>query len=132
MLIQLLHEGQSLSADLSAPIDLSIPLTAGPETVNAWYCDPVKIEPVVMGSWVGDVNRGGSVNFRNVFLNPHGNGTHTECVGHISREGHSLNNELKNFFAWASVISVTPQVSDRKSTRLNSSHIPLSRMPSSA
>ena len=87
----------SYEVDFSKPIDISIPLRTGEDNVNAWYCDPVKIEPVVMGEWVGDVNQGASVNFRNVFLNPHGNGTHTECVGHISKENYTLNRQLKQF-----------------------------------
>jgi kynurenine formamidase len=62
-----------------------------------------------MGDWVGDVNQGGSVNFRNVFLNPHGNGTHTECAGHISKENYSLNQHLKTFFFIAEVVSIEPE-----------------------
>lgn len=95
--------------DLSQPIDISIPLRAGKENVNAWYCDPVKIEPVVMGDWVGDVNKGGSVNFRNIFFNPHGHGTHTECVGHISKENYTINQSLKQFFFLAKLITVMPE-----------------------
>ena len=37
-----------------------------------------------------------------------------------------------NVLRWSSEEVVIPYKSDRKSTRLNSSHIPLSRMPSSA
>lgn len=99
----------SYEVDFSKPIDISIPLRTGEDNVNAWYCDPVKIEPVVMGEWVGDVNQGASVNFRNVFLNPHGNGTHTECVGHISKENYTLNRHLKQFMFLAELISVTPE-----------------------
>ena len=99
----------SYEVDFSKPIDISIPLRTGEDNVNAWYCDPVKIEPVVMGEWVGDVNQGASVNFRNVFLNPHGNGTHTECVGHISKENYTLNRQLKQFMFLAELISVTPE-----------------------
>jgi kynurenine formamidase len=99
---------KSYRVDLNRPIDVSIPLTAGANNVNAWYCDPVRIEPVRMGEWIGDVNSGGSVNFRNIYLNPHGNGTHTECMGHISKENFSLNEELKTFFFLASVITLTP------------------------
>lgn len=103
--------GKECQVDLYAPIDISIPLSAGTDTVNAWYCDPLRIEPVVMGDWIGDVSQGGSVNFKNVFLNPHGNGTHTECMGHISKEAHSLNRELTNFFAFCTVVTIAPEVS---------------------
>jgi len=109
MIATIEQQGKKYEVDFSKPIDISIPLKAGDNNVNAWYCEPVKIEPVVMGEWVGDVNRGGSVNFRNVFLNPHGNGTHTESVGHISKENYSLNQHLKQFMFFAELISVTPE-----------------------
>lgn len=109
MIATIEHKGKSYKVNLLSPIDISIPLKPGSDNVNAWYCGPVKIEPVVMGEWVGDVNKGAGVNFRNVFFNPHGNGTHTECVGHISKENISLNQNLKNFFSFAEVLSVTPE-----------------------
>lgn len=109
MFATLTHKGKTYKAELSAPIDISIPLRAGDENVSAWYVDPVKIEPVRMGDWVGDVNQGASVNFRNVSFNPHGNGTHTECVGHISKENYSINQCLKKFFFIAELITVLPE-----------------------
>jgi len=109
MIATIQHQEKNYSVDLLDPIDISIPLRAGSLNANAWYSPPVRIEPVVMGDWIGDVNRGGSVNFRNVFLNPHGNGTHTECVGHISKENYSLNEHLKTFFFLAELISIQPE-----------------------
>jgi len=103
------RNGKEYIADLMDPIDISIPLRSGELNVNAWYCPPVKIEPVIMDGWIGDVSQGGLVNFRNVLLNPHGNGTHTECVGHISKEQFTLNNCLKRFNFLSKVISITPQ-----------------------
>lgn len=103
------HKGKTYKADLLKPIDISIPLRAGEKNVNAWYVPPVRIEPVVMGDWIGEVNKGAPVNFRNVFFNPHGNGTHTECVGHISKENYSVNQSLKDFFFIAELISVLPE-----------------------
>ncbi|MBI3134816.1 MAG: cyclase family protein [Bacteroidetes bacterium] len=96
--------------DTAAGMDISIPLSADSDSVRAWYCDPVKIEPVITAQFVGDVNRGGSVNFRNIMLNPHGNGTHTECVGHISKENFTINQCLREFHFKAQLISVAPQV----------------------
>ncbi|HEX8517471.1 MAG TPA: cyclase family protein [Bacteroidia bacterium] len=108
MVSKITYKGKSYNTDLSKPIDISIPLRTGEENVNAWYVPPVKIEPVRMGDWVGDVNEGGSVNFRNITFNPHGNGTHTECVGHISKEHYSINQCLKKFFFIAELITILP------------------------
>ena len=94
--------------DTSKPIDISLSLHDGDDAVLAWYCDPIKLEPVITERFVGDVNLGGAVNFRNLFMNPHANGTHTECVGHISKEFYSINQCLKEFHFKACVVSVQP------------------------
>ncbi|HTB05990.1 MAG TPA: cyclase family protein [Bacteroidia bacterium] len=102
------HKGKTYKTDFSQPIDISIPLRAGEQNVNAWHAEPVKIEPVKAGDWIGEVKSGASVNFRNISFNPHGNGTHTECVGHISKEDYSVNQSLKTFFFIAELISILP------------------------
>ena len=109
MLAEIFINNKTYKTDLNKPLDISIPLRAGNENVLAWYAPPVTIEPVRMGDWVGNVAQGGSVNFNNVFFNPHAHGTHTECVGHISKEFYSLNQHLKTFFFLAKLISVTPE-----------------------
>ena len=95
--------------DLNHPIDLSMPLSNNPESTRAWYVDPVSIEPVRENGFLGSVKEGGNVNFRTIKFNPHGNGTHTECVGHIAEEVYSLNQHLKKFWFHAIVITVTPE-----------------------
>ena len=109
MLATIQHQGKIFKVNLNEPIDISLPLRAGKENANAWYVEDVKIEPVVSEYFIGDVNKGGSVNFRNITFNPHGNGTHTECVGHISKEKYMINNELKNFFFVARLVSISPE-----------------------
>ncbi len=101
--------GRSFRFDLDKPIDVSMPLSTDENRANAWYVPPVKIEPVRTHEFVGDVNEGGSVNFNNISFNPHGNGTHTECVGHISKEKESINQSLKKFFFSAQVITIDPE-----------------------
>ncbi len=105
----IVYEGKTFSIDLSKPIDISIPLRAGEENVNAFHIPPVRIEPFRIGSFVGAVNEGGSCNVNNIFFNPHGNGTHTECVGHISKENFTINQCLKEFFFFATLISISPE-----------------------
>jgi len=96
--------------DFSKPIDISIPLKEGIENVNAWYAPFVEITAVKMGDFIGDVSLGGPVNFKNVKLNPHGNGTHTECVGHISPKAEILDHCMKSFFFKAHVLSIYPTI----------------------
>ncbi|WP_026726900.1 cyclase family protein [Flavobacterium denitrificans] len=97
--------------DLSKPIDISIPLTNTDENPIAWYIEKPSIEPVVFGDWIGKVSEGkSSTNFNNIFFNPHGHGTHTECLGHITNDFYSINQSLKQFFFFAELISVTPEI----------------------
>jgi kynurenine formamidase len=97
--------------DLSKPIDISIPLTNTDENPIAWYIEKPVIEPVVFGDWIGKVSEGkSSTNFNNIFFNPHGHGTHTECLGHITREFYSVNQSLKQFFFLAVLVSVVPEM----------------------
>ncbi len=86
MTCTLTHHGQTFSFDPTAPLDLSLPLGPGPEQVNCFWAEPVTIETIRVGSFVGSVRAGGSTNYQRVSLTPHGNGTHTECYGHIAPE----------------------------------------------
>jgi len=96
--------------DLSKPIDISIPLTNTDKNPIAWYIEKPVIEPVVFGDWIGKVSEGkSSTNFNNIFFNPHGHGTHTECLGHITNDFYSINQSLKQFFFFAKLITVEPE-----------------------
>ena len=96
--------------NLSKPIDISIPLTNTDENPIAWYIEKPAIEPVVFGDWIGKVSEGkSSTNFNNIFFNPHGHGTHTECLGHITNDFYSINQALKQFFFFAKLITVEPE-----------------------
>lgn len=95
--------------DTTQPLDISIALSASEKNPRAWYVDPPTMEPVRTEHYTGSVKEGGSVNFRNIKFNPHGHGTHTECLGHITREVHSVNNVLTNFFFKAKLVSILPK-----------------------
>lgn len=95
--------------DLSKTIDISLPLSNTDKNPIAWYIEKPQIEPVVFGDWIGKVSEGSSTNFNNIFFNPHGHGTHTECLGHITKEFYSINQCLKQFFFTAELISVEPE-----------------------
>lgn len=103
------YKNKTYKINLLEGIDISLPLQNLKNAASAWYCPPTEISPVVTEHFVGDVNQGGSVNFKNITFNPHGNGTHTECVGHISKEFYSINQCLKRFIFLAQVVSIEPE-----------------------
>jgi arylformamidase len=109
MITKIKYNSTTYTIDLLKPIDISIPLKASKQNVNAWYIEEPKIEPVTDGEWIASVSKGASINFHNINFNPHGHGTHTECVGHITEKVHSINQTLKQFFFLAEVITVAPE-----------------------
>lgn len=107
MIIETVFNEQKISINLSKGIDLSIPINPN-QGVNAFNIPSAQFEPIRVGSFVGSVKEGGSANCENLYLNAHGNGTHTECIGHISKERVSINDCLTHFFYFAQLITATP------------------------
>ena len=97
------------AVDYSQPLDVSIPLIPNEVGPNCFYAPPPEASPVRSGDFVGSVKEGSPVNFYNLKVNPHGNGTHTECVGHISEEQHAIRSALKEFVFPCRLISVFPE-----------------------
>lgn len=102
MIIQTNYNGKNYQCDLSKPLDISIPVGQ----VKCFYATDFEIKPYVSGDFVGAVKAGAPVNFFDVQLNPHGNGTHTECLGHITIEQESVNDQLKQFHFTAQLVTV--------------------------
>jgi kynurenine formamidase len=109
MKIQLTHNHKNYQADLTKPLDISLPIKEGVTTnPSCYWAEGVKFETIVMGSFVGSVKQGGSVNYQKLTITPHGNGTHTECYGHISEDSEATINQLLNQFHFiAELVSVT-------------------------
>lgn len=59
--------------------------------------------------WVGDVRRGGSCNFDTYTFTPHCNGTHTECIGHLTADRVRVHEQVKDALIPATLISVDPR-----------------------
>jgi kynurenine formamidase len=96
---------------LESIADLSIPLTFDGEQPNAFGVEPASAKACEYGSLVGDTRRGGSCNFEQVTFIPHCNGTHTECVGHITNERISVRDCLQDAIIPAFLVSVEPEKS---------------------
>lgn len=95
-------------ADLSAPVDISIPVQFGAEQLSAFGGAPARREAYQSGTFTGDVRQGGSCNCDVYHFSPHLNGTHTECVGHITESRITLQDVLKDSLLPATLVTVTP------------------------
>lgn len=88
--------------------DLSIPLDPhGPQS-GAYGAPPATARPYSGDGFTLDTRRGGPVNCDVLTLTPHCNGTHTESVGHITRERFPLTAAHLPLFAPCFVVSVAP------------------------
>lgn len=117
MEIKLEFSHRLYEANLSKGIDLSIPIKNGLENPNCYWSDPVEFKTIKGEGFIGSVEDGGVVNHKKISITPHGNGTHTECYGHISADKDArINRCLDKAHLIAELISVTPT----KSTNLDS------------
>ena len=92
--------------DSENPLDVSIPLNFDGTQPNAYDVEKATATACESGDLIGDTRRGGSCNFEQVKFIPHCNGTHTECVGHITRERISVRDCLLDAFTAATLITV--------------------------
>lgn len=109
MIAEIHHHGRKWRIALNDPIDLSIPLDAESSGPRAWHVGPPAFTPVRAGERSYAVKEGASVNFRDVAFNPHGHGTHTESVGHITPEVHPVGPLLQRYWFTAQLVSVLPE-----------------------
>lgn len=98
------------SCDLARPLDISTRLEFEGAQPSAFGIDRATAVAYRSGDWVGDVREGGSVNCFVVTMCPHGNGTHTECVGHIVAQRVCINDILEDTLVSAQLVTVGLQV----------------------
>ncbi|MBD2769632.1 cyclase family protein [Hymenobacter sp. BT664] len=104
------YAGRLYTYDPAAPLDVSLPLAPGADQVSCFWAEPVQFDTIRVGSFVGSVALGGSTNYQRVHVTPHGNGTHTECYGHIAPDpAATLNQCLRRFLFVARLVSVAPR-----------------------
>ncbi|MCB0475801.1 MAG: cyclase family protein [Flavobacteriaceae bacterium] len=107
MIATINYNSRKLQIDLEQPLDISLPLRMSKSNVIAWY----QKEPTFKK--IRSVAKNHVTNFNGIYFAPHAHGTHTECVGHITKEFQSVNQHLKQFFFLAEVITVVPERMDK-------------------
>lgn len=105
MIISLDHNENKYQVDLSKGLDIS--LDQG--SVKCFYAPDVVATPYTSGDFIGSVKAGAPVNFYNLKINPHGNGTHTECLGHITEAQEQVGNHIKDHHHIAKLITLSPE-----------------------
>lgn len=102
------YEKIKFKVNFDLPLEISIPLNFNlnqPNNYNVPYASATHYQD---GQFIGNVEMGGNCNFDTISIIPHCNGTHTECIGHITKEKQSINKILTTFHKLCLVISIKP------------------------
>ncbi len=101
--------GRRWRADVSASADLAIVLEFNGAQPSFFVATPASSEPLRIGGFTGSVATGASCNCAVHSLAPHCHGTHTECVGHVTRSPVTIASLTPVAPCVALVISVRPE-----------------------
>ncbi|MDH3648921.1 MAG: cyclase family protein [Saprospiraceae bacterium] len=106
MIIHLSWDNRAYWADLSQGFDISLPVSqTGPK---CYHVDSPQFYPQRSDSFIGSVAMGGSVNSYGLQFYPHANGTHTECIGHLTKERISILDHYRTSHFICQLMTVTP------------------------
>ncbi len=105
-------KNKKYSIDFSKGIDISIPLYFNGEQPNTYGVERASSRPYQDGQFVGDTRKGGPCNFETYNFTPHCNGTHTECIGHITDDRIDVLSSLNEEMIPSTIISVTPKTAN--------------------
>lgn len=126
MEITLLHNQIKYKANLDKPLDISIPLEHEKSPI-AFGAPKYKATPLEAGSFIGSLEAGSPVNFYNIEINPHGNGTHTESVKHIDQRGKNILETLDKQHHVAKLITAKPHQKANKDLVVNKASLDISK-----
>jgi len=107
---------QDLDINWAKPIpihiamDLGQGISAESKQPTLYGVDKASYKAFESGRFVGDTRRGGTCNFGDVKINPHLNGTHTECGGHITLERRFVT-DINTFTPKLGLLITVPTVS---------------------
>jgi kynurenine formamidase len=109
--------GHRYRADVGVPISIAIPLDFAGEQPSCFGAARAEARPLRTGSFIGDTRAGGSCNCEVLTLAPHCNGTHTECVGHVTDDRVAVSNCVAGGLGLARLVTVSPvAASDSRET----------------
>lgn len=84
---------KNVKIPLENGIEISRPILRS-GNVNAYFVDPVQFRTYTKNDFLANTQYGSSVNCEYFSLNAHGQSTHIECYGHISKRPLHLNKAL--------------------------------------
>jgi kynurenine formamidase len=105
----------AVRVSLTNPVSLAIDLDFSQAQPRHFGAPPATSRPFAVPGFSGSVAHGASCNCQTLTLVPHCNGTHTECVGHLTREPLDAHRVAPLGFVPALLVSIEPV--DAKASR---------------
>jgi len=101
-------QGLQLVTDLSRPIDLAIAQDFSDAQPRHFGAPTADTHPFAVPGFSGSVAQGASCNCSVITLIPHCNGTHTECVGHLTKERLDAHRQVPPGLLPALLVTIEP------------------------
>lgn len=103
-------EGVALLADLAAGVSLARVLEFEGIALRCFGAAPARSQPLQVGTFSGSVAHGASCNCSVLTFTPHANGTHTECIGHLTVERVDAQALIPQRLLTACVVTIEPEL----------------------
>jgi len=108
--------GRQVEVDLARPIEIARVLNFDASQPRHFGAPAATTEPFAVPGFSGSVATGASCNCNVITLIPHCNGTHTECVGHLTAERIDAHRVAPKGLVPAVLITVDPTDKTQEST----------------
>lgn len=108
MKLNIAHKDKILTFETSLVKDISIALNFNGDQPSLYQVSKAVSRPYEENAFIGDTRKGGACNFETIKLVPHCNGTHTECIGHITHDRYSIHRQLQDSLILATLITIAP------------------------
>jgi kynurenine formamidase len=102
----------NMECDFMQGINCSFHVQSGTDNPNAFHLPNPEFSPFQIGDFIGSTMQGGSVNCAILHLAPHGNGTHTESVWHISKEEYPISQVFERWHFLCVLATIPPKMNE--------------------
>lgn len=107
MIVSTFFNKKAVTFNLDKPLPIGIAVSRN-NGVSSFSINHATYEDYQDGSFIGNISKGGSCNLETITFTPHGNGTHTECFGHIAKDEKAYVNDcIEDSFYFALLYSCT-------------------------
>lgn len=104
MILTFEHRKKTYTARINKGTEIGIPVKRA-ESVSSFGIQGAIYKTYEVDGFVGSKTENGPCNLETITFTPHGNSTHTECLGHISLDTHFVNDHILDDFYTAYLFS---------------------------